>query len=106
MFEKVNPCHPNKVADRIAGALVDIAYAAEKDPRIAVEVLIGHGECNIIAETSVEIDEKDVINAVRRITGTDGQLPYGACMSGERQTASDKMAGRCTKNKCMCQQLC
>ena len=26
MFEKVNPAHPDKVADRIAGAVVDIAY--------------------------------------------------------------------------------
>lgn len=43
MFEKVNPCHPDKLADRIAGALVDMAYAKETDPRIAVEVLIGHG---------------------------------------------------------------
>lgn len=73
MFEKVNPCHPDKVADRIAGALVDLAYAAERDPRIAVEVLVGHGECNIVAETSVELAERDVVNAVRRITGTDGQ---------------------------------
>ena len=23
MIEKVNPCHPDKVADRIAGAIVD-----------------------------------------------------------------------------------
>ena len=49
MFEKVNPCHPDKVADRIAGALVDLAYRKENDPRIAVEVLIGHGVCHIIA---------------------------------------------------------
>ena len=42
MFEKVNPCHPDKLADRIAGALVDMAYAKETNPRIAVEVLIGH----------------------------------------------------------------
>lgn len=28
MFEKVNPAHPDKVADRIAGALVDLAYFA------------------------------------------------------------------------------
>lgn len=27
MFEKVNPSHPDKIADRIAGALVDRAYA-------------------------------------------------------------------------------
>lgn len=26
MFEKVNPSHPDKVADRIAGAMVDLAY--------------------------------------------------------------------------------
>ena len=36
MFEKVNPCHPDKLADRIAGALVDMAYAKETDPRIAL----------------------------------------------------------------------
>ena len=69
MFEKVNPCHPDKVADRIAGALVDLAYRKENDPRIAVEVLIGHGVCHIIAETSVMLDKADVIAAVHRIAG-------------------------------------
>ena len=68
MFEKVNPCHPDKVADRIAGALVDLAYHESENPRIAVEVLIGHGVCHIIAETSVPLDKADVA-AVRRITG-------------------------------------
>ena len=38
MFEKVNPAHPDKVADKIAGAIVDLAYAKENDPKIAVEV--------------------------------------------------------------------
>lgn len=38
MFEKVNPCHPVKVADRIAGVLVDLAYKKVENPRIAVEV--------------------------------------------------------------------
>ena len=69
MFEKVNPCHPDKVADRIAGALVDLAYKKAENPRIAVEVLIGHGVCHIIAETSVKLDETDVTVAVRRIAG-------------------------------------
>ena len=69
MFEKVNPCHPDKVADRIAGALVDLAYRKEANPRIAVEVLIGHGVCHIIAETSVKLDETDVTTAVHRIAG-------------------------------------
>ena len=69
MFEKVNPCHPDKVADRIAGALVDLAYRKDTDPRIAVEVLIGHGVCHIIAETSVMLDRSDVTAAVHRIAG-------------------------------------
>ena len=69
MYEKVNPCHPDKVADRIAGAIVDLAYKQAENPRIAVEVLIGHGKCHIIAETSVFISEDDVLDAVHRIAG-------------------------------------
>lgn len=69
MFEKVNPMHPDKVADRIAGALVDLAYDMEDDPRIAVEVLLGHGVCHIIAETSVHIPVTDIIETVERIAG-------------------------------------
>lgn len=69
MFEKVNPCHPDKVADRIAGALVDLAYQKSENPRIAVEVLIGHGVCHIIAETSVDINKNDVTTTVHRIVG-------------------------------------
>lgn len=71
MFEKVNPGHPDKIADRIAGALVDMAYAVEHDPRIAVEVLIGHGKCHIIAETSVTLHWQDVADAVHRIADDD-----------------------------------
>ena len=69
MFEKVNPSHPDKVADRIAGAIVDLAYKQDDNPRIAVEVLIGHGKCHIIAESSVYIDKADIKLAVKRIAG-------------------------------------
>ena len=69
MIEKVNPCHPDKVADRIAGAIVDIAYAKEENPKIAVEVLIGHGVCTIIAESSVYIKYDEVVGIVKRIAG-------------------------------------
>ena len=57
MFEKVNPFHPDKVADRIAGAITDLAYdiagGPDSNPKIATEVLIGHGCGQIIIETSV-----------------------------------------------------
>lgn len=69
MFEKCNPSHPDKIADRIAGAIVDLAYKKSKNPKIAVEVLIGHGVCHIIAETSVSINRLLIIKAVRRIAG-------------------------------------
>ena len=69
MFEKVNPSHPDKVADRIAGAIVDLCYAKNKNPKVACEVLIGHGECNIQVETSEQISAEDIEAIVRRIAG-------------------------------------
>ncbi len=69
MYEKVNPKHPDKLADRIAGALVDLAYQNACAPKIAVEVLLGHGTCTIIAETSVSLSEDDVRAVVERIAG-------------------------------------
>ena len=72
MIEKVNPSHPDKVADRIAGAIVDMAYKAEENPKIAVEVLVGHGVCHVIIETTASIDERDVADAIDRIAGAIG----------------------------------
>ncbi len=69
MIEKVNPSHPDKLADRVAGAIVDLAYAKEKNPKVAVEVLIGHGQAHVIIETSTDIDEKDITDAIHRIVG-------------------------------------
>jgi S-adenosylmethionine synthetase len=69
MFEKVNPAHPDKLADRIAGAVVDLAYKTDPNVRVAVEVLIGHGVCNIIAESSVDLDSKAINAAAIRIAG-------------------------------------
>lgn len=69
MYEKVNPCHPDKVADRIAGAIVDLAYKAEPAPKVAVEVLIGHGKCHIIIETTAALDMQAIDDAVHRIAG-------------------------------------
>ena len=61
--------HPDKISDRIAGAIVDLAYSKEENPKIAVEVLIGHGKCHIIAETSVKLKKSKVKTIVKRIAG-------------------------------------
>lgn len=69
MFEKVNPMHPDKIADRIAGAIVDMAYAIGESPKIAVEILIGHGVCHAIIETSVSMDEREISEEIFKIAG-------------------------------------
>ena len=69
MIEKVNPCHPDKIADRIAGAIVDLAYTKNENPKVAVEVLIGHGVCNIIIESSVYFDFEEIEEIVERLAG-------------------------------------
>lgn len=68
MYEKVNPMHPDKVADRIAGAIVDYAYSQQTNPRVAVEVLIGHGNCYVICESSVDVPYDFVQSACDRIS--------------------------------------
>lgn len=67
MIEKVNPSHPDKVADRIAGAIVDLAYTKEENPKIAVEVLIGHGKCNIIIESSIDFEKENNLKEIEKI---------------------------------------
>jgi S-adenosylmethionine synthetase len=69
MIEKVNPSHPDKVADRIAGAIVDLAYLKNDSPKVAVEVLIGHNTCHIIIESSIEFTQKEINEIVFRIVG-------------------------------------
>lgn len=99
MYECVNPAHPDKVADRIAGAIVDLAYKAEKDPKIAVEVLIGHGKCHIIAESSVELNMLDVCNAVARISGDKMIAVEFNCVKQDKHLSKNQSNGfRCGDN--------
>ncbi len=74
MIEKVNPSHPDKVADRIAGALVDLAYKKQDNPKIAVEVLLGHNKTNIIIESSVRFSKEEVQSIVDRLVGFKTRL--------------------------------
>ena len=69
MIEKVNPMHPDKIADRIAGAIVDLAYKTNENPKIAVEVLIGHGVCHVIIETTEKLYQEPIEKIIHRIAG-------------------------------------
>ena len=97
MIEKVNPSHPDKVADRIAGAIVDMAYRMEENPKIAVEVLIGHGKCRAIIETTAELYETDICEAIKRIAG-DVEADI-VIVPQDRQLADNQAGGiRCGDN--------
>lgn len=69
MFEKVNPKHPDKIADRIAGAIVDHAYAVSENPHIACEVLVGHSICTCMIETDTHLNRNEVKHIIERISG-------------------------------------
>lgn len=97
MYEKVNPSHPDKLADRIAGAVVDLAYKKEANPKIAVEVLIGHGQCHVVIETSVDLEQAKITSAIQRIAGNVKSdiliVPQDAHLS-----ENQKMGLRCGDN--------
>lgn len=98
MFEKVNPMHPDKIADRIAGAIVDLAYKQAPNPRIAVEVLIGHGICHIVAETSVVLDKVEVRRAVRRIVADRIRVDLLQVPQDDHLADNQKSGVRCGDN--------
>lgn len=98
MYEKVNPSHPDKIADRIAGAMVDLAYKKDENPKIAVEVLIGHGTCHIIAETSVHFELSEIESIVNRISECDVEVDYKEVPQDKRLAENQNGAIRCGDN--------
>ena len=97
MIEKVNPSHPDKVADRIAGAIVDLAYTKNENPKVAVEVLIGHGVCHVIAETSETFTNEEVDAIVKRIAG-DIELDLVVVPQDVRLSKNQSEEVRCGDN--------
>lgn len=98
MFEKVNPSHPDKIADRIAGAVVDLAYKKSENPKVAVEVLIGHGECFVIAETSEHFTTEELAEIVARITGKAISVRYLEVPQDEHLAKNQSEKIRCGDN--------
>ena len=98
MIEKVNPSHPDKVADRIAGAIVDLAYKTDNNPKIAVEVLIGHGKCYIVTETNAKVLVDDVEKAVHRIAGDNIEVIINGNQQDEHLSKNQSEKVRCGDN--------
>ena len=70
MFEKVNPKHPDKLCDTIAGALVDMAYSKEKNPRIAVEVVTALGDYGADVNSILKCND----SGIKEEKGNDDKL--------------------------------
>ncbi len=98
MIEKVNPSHPDKVADRIAGAIVDLAYKKEEDPKVAVEVLIGHGEANVIIESSIDFYHNEIEEIVWRIAGEDIAVRLNSVKQDAHLSKNQEGKVRCGDN--------
>ena len=77
MFEKVNAGHPDKMADRLAGAVVDLVYEragglTRANPRVACEVMAGHGRVDVQIETSLgrlDLRADDLDPLIHRLFG-------------------------------------
>lgn len=98
MFEKVNPSHPDKVADRIAGAVVDLAYRNNYNPKIAVEVLIGHKTCYVVIETDTQIESEKIEKAVFRIAGGEMSVVITQVPQDKHLSDNQKDYVRCGDN--------
>ena len=83
MFEKVNPCHPDKVADRIAGAIVDLAYTKNRDP--------------VMIESSEDFRPVEIDPIVRRLAG-DVELDLHAVKQDPHLANNQEGAVRCGDN--------
>ena len=98
MIEKVSPAHPDKIADRIAGAIVDLAYSKNENPKVAVEVLIGHGVCTIVIESSETFETPEVHKIVRRIAGENMSTVLQAVKQDPHLAGNQKGKVRCGDN--------
>lgn len=98
MIEKVNPSHPDKVADRIAGAVVDLAYKKNENPKVAAEVLIGHGICHVIIETDTSFTYEELNNIVKRIAGDNIKLDWYIVKQDEHLAKNQSKEIKCGDN--------
>jgi S-adenosylmethionine synthetase len=85
------------MADRIAGAIVDLCYTKCKNPKVAVEVLLGHGKATVMIESSEDFREVEIEPIVRRLAG-DVTLDLHAVRQDALLAGNQEGAVRCGDN--------
>jgi len=68
--EFVSPMHPDKICDRIADSILDAYLEKDKNSRVAVEVMGGHGLVTINGEVTSKMNI-DIEKLVKSIVGDD-----------------------------------
>jgi S-adenosylmethionine synthetase len=64
--ESVTPCHPDKMCDRISDAILDACLLQDKESRVAIETMGGHGIITITGEltTNAFVDCREIAKRV------------------------------------------
>ena len=72
--ECVTPKHPDKMADQISDAILDLCLKQDPKARVAVEVLGGHGKVVVMGEVTLDgkVTDTEVKEIVSRVTGKNG----------------------------------
>ena len=94
---KVSPNHPSKMADRIAGAILDRAYELKKNPRVGCDVKIEDSKCWVILESSVMIDESVIRNIVMRIANIGDVDYHFTLVDGYKDSACSESVSICAR---------
>ncbi|MBI2607609.1 MAG: methionine adenosyltransferase domain-containing protein [Candidatus Doudnabacteria bacterium] len=66
--EFVSPKHPDKMCDFVADSILDAYLAGDKDARVAIEVMGGHGSISVSGEISSK-RHLNIKNIVKKIFG-------------------------------------
>ena len=95
--EMVTRCHPDKICDQVADAILDQCLIQDKFSRVAVEVLGGHGYIYLVGEitTKAKVDYEKIakevyfnltnaneINIVSRIVSQAPEIAQGVDNGG------------------------
>ena len=69
--ESVSPRHPDKMCDRISDSILDAYLRLDRNARVAVETMGGHGRVYITGEVSSKKDlpTEKIEQIVHKITG-------------------------------------
>jgi len=74
--EYVSPSHPDKVCDQISDSILDEALKQDKNSRVAIEVMGGHGKIKITGEVNTEatLYHKRIAEKVYKDCGYDDEI--------------------------------